>query len=101
MPIPTPAVLVAIAGVLLGACSQADASAYPGANQPRVVPDGHSLTVVNVDSVADAMPWATDYCGKLGKVPGTPQTMLFHSHHRNWNSVTFQCTEGQPAVRSS
>ena len=101
MPISSPAVLVAIVGLLVGACSQTDPGAYPGANQPRVVPDGQSLTVVNVDSVSDALPWATEYCGKLGKVPGTPQTMLFHAHHRTWNSVTFHCSEGQHAVRSS
>jgi hypothetical protein len=103
MPKSSSAVLVAIVGLLVGACSQTDVSAYPGANQPRVVPDGQSLTVVNVDSISEALPWATGYCAKLGKVPGAPQTVLFHEHmhHRTWNSVTFQCSEGQPAVRSS
>ena len=101
MPISSPAVLVALAGLLVGACSQAGPAVYTGANQPRVVPDGQSLTVVNVDSASEALPWATEYCGKLGKVPGTPETMLFHTHHRTSNSVTFHCSEGQPAVRSS
>jgi hypothetical protein len=101
MPKSSPAALIAIVGLLVGACSQTDPAVYAGANQPRVVPDGQSLTVVNVDSTAAALPWATEYCGKLGKVPGTPETMLFHSHHRTWNSVTFHCSEGQPAVRSS
>ena len=54
MPMSSSAVLVAIVGLLLGACSQTESAAYPGANQPRVVPDGQSLTVVNVDSVSDA-----------------------------------------------
>lgn len=101
MPTSSHTSLVAIVGLLVGACSQTGSSAYPGANQPRVVPDGQSLTVVNVDSVTDALPWATEYCAKLGKVPGTPHAMPFHSHHRTWNSVTFQCSEGQHAVRSA
>ena len=101
VPKSSPTVFVAIVGLLASACSQTESTAYPGANQPRVVPDGQSLTVVNVDSVTDALPWATEYCAKLGKVPGTPQAMPFHSHHRTWNSVTFQCSEGQHAVRSA
>jgi hypothetical protein len=101
MPTSPPALLAAIVGLLVGACSQTDPVAYTGANQPRVVPDGQSLTVVNVDSVTDALPWATQYCGKLGKVPDAPQTMLYHQHRRTWNSVTFHCTEGQHAVRSA
>jgi hypothetical protein len=101
MPISSPAVLVAIVGLLVGACSQTESAAYPSANQPRVVPDGQSLTVVNVDSVSDALPWATEYCSKLGKVPGTPEATLYRQRRKTWNSVTFHCSEGQPAVRSS
>src|SRR5690242_6171270 len=64
MPTSSHTSLVAIVGLRVGACSQTGSSAYPGANQPRVVPDGQSLTVVNVDSVTDALPWATEYCAK-------------------------------------
>ena len=58
---------------------------YREANQPRVVPDGPSVSIVNVGSEAEALPWAREYCEKRGKVPGPGKTMRFRSRRATWD----------------
>lgn len=87
--------IVTVASLFAGACSQSNASLFPGANQPRVVPDGASVTVVNIESEAAAVPWAEEYCRKLERIPGPGRTMLYRKQRKSWNSVTFDCIHGR------
>lgn len=85
------AILLLLTTGLVGACSAPNA--YGEANQPRVVPDGPSVSIVNVSSEAKALPWAREYCGKLGKVPGPGQTMRFRSRRTTLDSMRFDCVD--------
>jgi putative hemolysin len=76
----------------LTACSQVPASPYSGPNQPRVVPDGLSVTVVNVHSEVEAEPWAEAYCAKRGRTAHFVQIEVFHAHRKApTDSASFDC----------
>lgn len=76
----------------LGACSQVPDSPYVGPNQPRVVADGNSVTVVNVRSEAEAEPWASGYCAKRSRVAHFLGLELYKSErHQPTNSTSFAC----------
>jgi hypothetical protein len=82
-------------GTALAACSQVPDSPYHGSNQPRVVPDGMSVTIVNVRSEAEAQPWADDYCAKRGKVAHFLQMEKYRrQYHQPADSASFGCVEG-------
>jgi hypothetical protein len=82
--------VVAIVGLV--ACSQAPDSPYAGPNQPRVVPDGLSVTVVNVRSEQEAQPWADAYCAKKGRLAHFLRMELYRrQYHQPTDSASFDC----------
>ena len=94
MPKSSPALLVAIVGLLVGACSQPTPVAYSGANQPRVVPDGRSVTIVNVHSAEDGQSWADSYCAQRGQAAHFNKLVIFRSYHRQpTDSASFDCVQ--------
>ena len=85
--------LVAMIG--LTACSQVPDSPYAGSNQPRVVPDGLSVTVVNVRSEQEAQPWAEAYCAKQGRAAHFLQMQMYRrQYHQPADSASFDCVQG-------
>jgi hypothetical protein len=83
-------IIVVIAG--LAACHEVPDSPYVGPNQPRVVGDGNSVTVVNVRSEAEAQPWAAAYCAKLNKTAHFLGMELYRSQrHQPTDSASFDC----------
>jgi hypothetical protein len=80
------------AAVGLVACGQVPASPYAGPNQPRVVPDGLAVTVVNVHGEAEAQPWADAYCARRGRTAHFVQMEVFHAHRKApTDSASFEC----------
>ena len=78
--------------VVLVACSQVPDSPYAGSNQPRVVPDGLSVTVLNVRSEAEAQPWADAYCAKRGRAAHFLQMQMYRrQYHQPTDSASFDC----------
>ena len=84
-------VLRAACVVGLAACSQLAESPYAGSNQPRVVPDGFSVTVVNVRNEQEAAPWAEGYCAKQGKTAHFLQMETYRVHRKATDSASFGC----------
>jgi hypothetical protein len=83
-------VVAGIAGLV--ACSQVPDSPYVGSNQPRVVADGNSVTVVNVRSEAEAQPWAAAYCAKRNKTAHFLGMELYRrQRHQPTDSASFDC----------
>jgi putative hemolysin len=83
--------LAAMAG--LTAC-QVPGSPYAGPNQPRVVPDGLSVTVVNVRSDGEAQPWADAYCAKQGRVAHFLHMQMYRrQYHQPTDSASFECIQ--------
>ena len=79
----------------LTACSQAPESPYVDPNQPRVVPDGHAVTVVNVRSEQEAQPWAEAYCAKQGRTAHFIQMEVYRrQYHQPTDSASFDCVQG-------
>ena len=86
-------ILISLLG--LAACSEVPSSPYSGANQPRVVPDGMSVTVANVHSAEEAAPWAEAYCTKRGRVAHFVRMGLLSSKSRaRADSAFFDCVSG-------
>jgi len=81
--------LVAIAA--LAACSQVPDGPYAGSNQPRVVPDAQSVTIVNVRGEAEGMPWAEAYCAKQGRTAHYLHMEVYRAHHKATDSASFDC----------
>ncbi len=80
---------------VLAACNQVPDSPYVGPNQPRVVPDGMSVTVANVRSEAEAQPWAEAYCAKRGRVAHFLRMQLYRrQYHQPTDSAAFDCVPG-------
>jgi hypothetical protein len=75
----------------LAACSQVPGSPYAGPNQPRVVPDGLSVTVVNVRSEAEGTPWAEAYCAKQARTAHFVHMESYRVHHKATDSAWFDC----------
>jgi hypothetical protein len=79
---------------VLVACSQVPDSPYVGPNQPRVVPDGLAVTVVNVRSEAEARPWADAYCAKRGRAAHFLQMQMYRrQYHQPADSASFDCVQ--------
>jgi hypothetical protein len=77
--------------VLMG-CSEVPGSPYAGPNQPRVVPNGMSVTIVNARSEEEAQPWAAAYCAKLGKTAHFLGMELYNAlRHQRTDSASFDC----------
>jgi hypothetical protein len=82
----------AIVGLV--ACSEVPASPYAGPNQPRVVPDGLSVTVVNVRSEAEAQPWAEAYCARRGRMAHFVHMQMYRrQYHQPTDSAAFDCVQ--------
>jgi putative hemolysin len=77
----------------LEACSQVPASPYAGPNQPRVVPNAQSVTVVNVRSEAEGTPWAEGYCAKQGRTAHFIDMEAYRVHHKATDSASFDCVQ--------
>ena len=84
--------LAAMVGLV--ACSEVPNSPYAGPNQPRVVPDGLSVTVVNVRSETEAQPWAEAYCAKRGRAAHFLQLQMYRrQYHQPADSASFDCVQ--------
>jgi hypothetical protein len=84
--------LAAMVGLM--ACSQVPGSPYAGSNQPRVVPDGHSVTIVNVRNEQEAQPWAEAYCAKQGRAAHFIQMEMYRrQYHQPTDSASFDCVQ--------
>ena len=84
--------LVTMVGLM--ACSQVPDSPYAGSNQPRVVPDGYSVTVVNVRNEQEAQPWADAYCAKRGRTAHFIQMEMYRrQYHQPVDSASFNCVQ--------
>ena len=81
--------LMAIIG--LAGCNELPASPYTGPNQPRVVPDAMSVTVVNVRSEAEGTPWAEAYCAKQGRSALFIRMEAYRVHHKATDSASYDC----------
>jgi len=78
--------------VMLATRSQVPDSPYVGSNQPRVVADGYSVTIVNVRSEGEAQPWAAAYCAKRSRVAHFLGMELYRSlRHQPTDSASFDC----------
>jgi len=83
---------LSLATAALAACSQVPDSPYVGSNQPRVVADGYSVTIVNVRSEGEAQPWAAAYCAKRSRVAHFLGMELYRSlRHQPTDSASFDC----------
>ena len=79
----------------LTACNQVPDSPYVGSNQPRVVPDGLAVTIVNVRSQQEAQPWAEGYCAKRSRVARFLGMELYRApRHQPTDSASFDCVSG-------
>jgi len=78
----------------LTACGQLPGSPYAGPNQPRVVPDGDVVTIVNVRSEQEAQPWAEAYCVKRGRTAHFHQMQMYRrQYHQPTDSASFDCVQ--------
>ena len=77
----------------LAACSEVPSSPYSGPNQPRVVPAGASVTIENVRSQEEAMPWADGYCAKQGHKAHFLRMEVYRFHHKPTDSAVFECVQ--------
>ena len=85
--------LMAMTGLM--ACSQVPDSPYVGPNQPRVVGDGHAVTIVNVRSEQEAEPWAQAYCAKQGRAAHFLHMDSYRAYRRQpTDSASFDCVQG-------
>ena len=85
--------LVAMAGLV--ACSEVPDSPYAGPNQPRVVADGHGVTIVNVRNEQEAEPWAQAYCAKQGRTAHFIQMERHRAYRKQpTESASFDCMQG-------
>jgi hypothetical protein len=75
----------------LTACSQGQGNVYRSSNQPRTIGDGLSVTVTNMTSEGQAVPFAEQYCKARGKVAQFNRMVMLTYHHVASNSATFDC----------
>jgi len=77
---------------VLCSCSPSD-NPYKGSNLIRVVPGGHSLSVVGAKTESEARPWAIEYCNKQGLSP------QFTGLSMRWRSTTaeYECSTTKAA----
>ena len=83
----------------LTACSEGEANLYRSSNQPRVIGDGMAVTVTNVASETEALPFADQYCTSRGRVAKFNRMLSYH--RISSSSATFDCisSAAQPPHR--
>lgn len=75
----------------LTACSEGKGNVYRSSNQARTIGDRLSVTVTNVTSEAEAVPFADQYCKALGKAALFNKMVMLTYHHVSSNSASFDC----------
>jgi len=87
------AIALGLAFLCIAACSQAGPNLYRSSNQPKIIGKGLSVTVTNVTTEAEALPFAMQYCKAHGKVARLNHMVVLTYHHVASNSAEFDCVE--------
>ena len=73
------------AALALASCVQ-DTSPYHASNINRVVPNGNTVTITNIDNEAEARPLAEGYCLKFDKLARFESIGQFRAPHARFSS---------------
>jgi hypothetical protein len=76
----------------LSACSPGQPDLYRSSNEQRIYDDGRSVNITNVESEAEARPFAEQYCGGQNKMAHFQRMELLTYHHIATMSAAFNCT---------
>ena len=87
----TLALLIGLMDLWLSACSQGQANLYRSSNEQRIYEDGQSVDIANVESEAEARPFAEQYCNDRGKTAHFQRMELLSYHHFPTMSASFNC----------
>jgi hypothetical protein len=83
--------LVGLMAICLGACTQGQANLFRSSNERRIYDDGLSVNITNVESEAEAQPFAKKYCNSFGKKADFQRMELLSYHHVATASASFNC----------
>ena len=75
----------------LNACSQGEGNVYRSSNQQRTIANGSSVTITNVTSEAEALPFAEQYCKAHSGAAHFNRMVMLTYHHISSNSASFDC----------
>jgi hypothetical protein len=85
------AITLGLAFLCIAACSQGQENLYRSSNQPKTIGSGLSVTVTNVATEAEALPFAEQYCKARAKVARLNRMVVLSYHHLSSNSAVFDC----------
>ena len=85
------AFLIGLMAISLSACSQGQANLFLSSNEQRIYEDGRSVNITNVESEAEARPFAQQYCNGRGKTARFKRMELRSYHHLATMSASFSC----------
>jgi len=83
--------LMGLMAFWLSACSTGQPDLYRSSNEQRIYEDGRSVNITNVESEAEARPFAEQYCGSQNKTAHFQQMELLSYHHIGTMSAVFDC----------
>jgi hypothetical protein len=75
----------------LAACSPGEKNAYRSSNQQRTIEHGLSVTITNVASEREALPFAEQYCHARGRMAHFDRMEMLSYHHVASESALFDC----------
>jgi hypothetical protein len=79
----------------LSACSQGQPDLYRSSREKRIYNDGRSVNITNVESEAEARPFAEQYCNDQGETAHFERMELLTYHHVATMSAAFGCAPPQ------
>ena len=83
--------LMGLMAFWLSACSQGGPNLYRSSNEQRIYEEGRSANITNVESEAEARPFAEQYCGSQNKMAHFHKMELLTYHHIATMSAAFYC----------
>ena len=85
------AIALGLACLCIAACSQGEDNVYRSSNQPRTIASGMSVTIANLTSETEALPFAAQYCQARGRAARLNHMVLLTFHHVSSSSALFDC----------
>ena len=83
--------LIGLMAFWLGACAQSEVNLYRSSNQERVIGHALSVTITNVATEAEALPFAEQYCNARGRIAHFVRMEMLSYHNVASKAASFDC----------
>ncbi len=87
----TLALLIGLVTLCLSACSQGPPNLYRSSHEQKIYPEGRSVDVTNVESEAEARPFAEQYCSGRDETAHFERMEMLSYHRIATMGASFSC----------